>query len=262
MIDEKLRAGPFANTAKIFAAPESVAVGDASTPADIAGELRRSGYTESRGNPIGYLPAPALTAIEIFPGPDSYFDQEAGVIKFCRRHASPQIVSLQDNTARGPIPAGAAAHHQPLRRQPREAAHGEVRAISRKVLVEAVTSAEDKRFFQHSGFDPVRIVKAAYVDLKEGRKDQGASTLSMQLARKLLAGPGQALDAQDGRGDHHPAAGADAHQGTDLRGLRQPGLPGLARLVPASTALARRRKRIWARTSARSICRKPPSWPA
>jgi penicillin-binding protein 1B len=52
-----------------------------------------------------------------------------------------------------------------------------------KVMIDAVTSAEDKRFFQHSGFDPVRIVKAAYVDLREGRKDQGASTLSQQLAR-------------------------------------------------------------------------------
>ena len=52
-----------------------------------------------------------------------------------------------------------------------------------KVLVEAVTSAEDKRFFSHNGIDPVRIVKAAYVDLREGRKDQGASTLSQQLAK-------------------------------------------------------------------------------
>ena len=51
------------------------------------------------------------------------------------------------------------------------------------VLVQAVTSAEDKRFFQHAGFDPIRILKAAYVDVREGRKDQGASTLSMQLAR-------------------------------------------------------------------------------
>ncbi len=51
------------------------------------------------------------------------------------------------------------------------------------VLVQAVTSAEDKRFFQHSGFDPIRIVKAAYIDLREGRKEQGASTLSQQLAR-------------------------------------------------------------------------------
>src|SRR5947209_7427112 len=55
LIDDKLRAGPFANTAKLFAAPESVAVGDRMTPEDVAAELRRSGYNESRGNPIGYF---------------------------------------------------------------------------------------------------------------------------------------------------------------------------------------------------------------
>ncbi len=57
------------------------------------------------------------------------------------------------------------------------------------VLVNAVVSAEDKRFFRHEGFDPLRMIKAAYVDLREGRKDQGASTLSMQLARSLLLSP-------------------------------------------------------------------------
>ena len=54
LIDEKLRAGPIANTAKIFAAPRIHLVGDAMTPADVADELRRSGYTESRGNQVGY----------------------------------------------------------------------------------------------------------------------------------------------------------------------------------------------------------------
>ena len=54
------------------------------------------------------------------------------------------------------------------------------------VLVHAVVSAEDKRFFQHSGFDPIRIVKSAYVDVKKGHNAQGASTLSMQLAGMLL----------------------------------------------------------------------------
>lgn len=53
------------------------------------------------------------------------------------------------------------------------------------VLVQAVTSAEDKRFFEHPGFDLPRIAKAAWVDLKAGRKRQGASTLTMQLARSL-----------------------------------------------------------------------------
>jgi len=58
-----------------------------------------------------------------------------------------------------------------------------------KVLVDAVISVEDKRFFRHNGFDYLRIVKAAYIDVKEGRKDQGASTLSMQLARNLMLTP-------------------------------------------------------------------------
>src|SRR5580658_7720290 len=53
VIDEKLRAGPFANNARIYAAPESVGVGDALSPAEIGAELRRSGYSESRGNAMG-----------------------------------------------------------------------------------------------------------------------------------------------------------------------------------------------------------------
>jgi len=46
-----------------------------------------------------------------------------------------------------------------------------------KVLIDAVLSAEDKHFFHHHGFDFPRMVKAAWIDLKQGRKDQGASTL-------------------------------------------------------------------------------------
>ena len=182
MIDARLRSGVFANSAKIFAAPESVAVGDALTPTDIATELRRSGYTESRANPVGYyLLQP--NAISVFPGPDSYFDQEAGVIRF-RGGRIAQIVSLQDNTARNQYQL------EPTLIQAISSAREKRRMVKfndlPKVLVEAVTSIEDKRFFQHAGFDPIRIVKAVYVDVKEGRKDQGASTLSMQTARMFF----------------------------------------------------------------------------
>jgi len=180
LIDEKLRNGPFPNAAKIFSAPESVAVGDQGTPESIASQLRRSGYTESRGNLVGYYQIhPA--SIEIFPGPDSYFDQEAGLLKFSGAKIS-QIVSLQDNTARNEYQL------EPQLITNVTGASREKRRFVKfqdlpQILVQAVTSAEDKRFFQHSGFDIIRIVKAAYVDLKQGRKDQGASTLSMQLAR-------------------------------------------------------------------------------
>ncbi len=180
VIDQKLRAGPFANTAKIFAAPRSVAIGDIITPAEIAAELRRSGYNESRGNPMGYcLLQP--NSIEVFPGPESYFDQEAGVIKFAGGKIS-QIVSLQDNTARSQYqlePQLITNVSGPNREKRRMVKFADIPPV----LVQAVTSAEDKRFFQHAGFDPIRIIKVAYIDVKQGRNAQGASTLSQQLAR-------------------------------------------------------------------------------
>jgi len=183
VIDEKLRAGVFANSAKIFAAPNSVSVGDAITPDIIATDLRRSGYTESPSNPVGYY-KPHSNYIEIYPQSDSYFDQEPGLIRFANGRIS-QIVSLKDNTAR---------NQYQLEPQLIQAISGAAREKRRmvkfhdipKILVEAVTSIEDKRFFQHSGFDPIRILKAVYVDVKEGRKDQGASTLSMQTARMFF----------------------------------------------------------------------------
>ena len=125
--------------------------------------------------------------IEIFPGPDSYFDQEAGVIKFANGRIS-QIVSLRDNTARGQYQLEPQLITNLFDRN-REKRRLVKFADIPKVLVDAVTSAEDKRFFQHQGFDPLRIVKAAYVDLKEGRKEQGASTLSQQLAKNLWLDP-------------------------------------------------------------------------
>ena len=188
LIDQKLRAGVFANTAKIFAAPESVAVGDLLTPAEVAAELRRSGYNESRGNPIGYFQIHP-NSLEIFPGPDSYFDQEAAVIKFAGPRIS-QIISLQDNTSRPQYqlePQLITNVSGPNREKRRFVKFPDIPPV----LVQAVTSAEDKRFFQHAGFDPIRIIKAAYIDLREGRKDQGASTLSQQLARMFWLDQGK-----------------------------------------------------------------------
>jgi penicillin-binding protein 1B len=186
--DEKLRAGFFANSARIYATPDSVAVGDVSTPAEIAAKLRRSGYSESRNNPIGYYEVKPA-AIEIYPGKESYFDQEPGVIRFADNKIR-AIVSLQDNTPR-PL-----YQLEPQLITNLTGANREKRRFVKfrdlpPVLVKAVTSIEDKRFFNHSGFDPIRIIKAAYVDIKERRKEQGASTLSMQLARMFWLDPGK-----------------------------------------------------------------------
>jgi len=182
MIDEKLAGGPFPSTSMLFSAPKAVMVGDEMTPDEILNQLRRSGYGESKTNRMGWYHV-RPDAVEIFPGPDSYFDQEAGVVKLEDGRVT-QIISLRDNSERTQYllePELITNLFDRKREKRRIVRFADVP----RVLVNAVISAEDKRFFQHAGFDPLRIVKAAYIDIKEGRRAQGASTLSMQLARSL-----------------------------------------------------------------------------
>ena len=183
MIDERLRSGPYTATSRIFAAPTSVAVNDPGSPADIAAGLRRAGYSENRNNPTGSFTL-GLDSIDIFPGADSYFDQESATIKFAHGKIS-RIVSLGDNTDRPMYelePQLITNLYDRSRAKQRIMRYDDIPVLLRS----AILSAEDKRFFQHSGFDPLGVIRSAWVDLKRGRNEQGASTLSMQLARDMF----------------------------------------------------------------------------
>jgi penicillin-binding protein 1A len=57
------------------------------------------------------------------------------------------------------------------------------------VLRDALVSIEDKDFYKHSGINLWRIIGAAYRDIESGGKVQGASTLTMQLAKNLFLSP-------------------------------------------------------------------------
>ena len=53
------------------------------------------------------------------------------------------------------------------------------------VYLEILTAYEDRRFFSHSGVDPLAVARAASQNLGAGRVVSGASTLTMQVARLL-----------------------------------------------------------------------------
>jgi penicillin-binding protein 1B len=183
LVEAKLRSGPYANTSMLFADAGSVAVGDPGTPAEIATVLRRSGYSENAKAAMGtYNLRP--DAIEIYPGPESYFRREGGVIKFAHGKVS-QIISLKDNVevSEYQLEPELITNLFDKQRQKRRAVRYE---DIPEVMKNALLAAEDKRFFSHSGFDPFGIVRAAWVDLRDRRRGQGASTLSMQLARTLM----------------------------------------------------------------------------
>src|SRR4029077_2920094 len=57
------------------------------------------------------------------------------------------------------------------------------------ILRDALVSIEDKDFYTHSGINFFRIIGAAYRDIRSGGRVQGASTLTMQLARNLFLSP-------------------------------------------------------------------------
>lgn len=185
LTDEKLTQGPFPNSSLLYAAPQVVGVGDPGTPLRFAARLRESGYLEdARTNSMGWFHM-RPDAIEIFPGSSSYAgsSSEPGVIRFEDGKIS-SIIALTDNTSRTEYtlePELLSSMYDKNREKRRLVRYDDIPPV----LVRALISAEDKRFFQHSGLDPVRIVKAVMVDVRERRQAEGASTLTQQLARML-----------------------------------------------------------------------------
>jgi penicillin-binding protein 1A len=53
-------------------------------------------------------------------------------------------------------------------------------------MKEAAVAVEDRRFYEHGGYDAKGIARAIYVNLKSGSKSEGGSTITQQLARTLF----------------------------------------------------------------------------
>ena len=54
-----------------------------------------------------------------------------------------------------------------------------------KVMQDAVLAAEDAKFYQHSGVNYVSVIRAGLANFGEGHSAQGASTITMQVARNF-----------------------------------------------------------------------------
>ncbi len=53
-------------------------------------------------------------------------------------------------------------------------------------LQQAFVATEDTRFYEHKGIDVKGILRALYIDIREGRKVQGGSTITQQLVKNLF----------------------------------------------------------------------------
>jgi penicillin-binding protein 1A len=55
-----------------------------------------------------------------------------------------------------------------------------------KHVVQAFVAAEDDTFFQHSGVNYIAMIRAFLANIRSGRKSQGGSTITQQVARSIL----------------------------------------------------------------------------
>ncbi|MFZ0662450.1 MAG: transglycosylase domain-containing protein [Acidobacteriaceae bacterium] len=189
IVDQRLEKPLFENTAKIYAAPQELRPGQNFTPDFIAQELRSAGYSiEGKGNPspMGTL-SEGPDSITIHPGPQSYHAPQGATITFAKG-AINQITG--DNGEQL-----AAYELEPLLITDLSDRNRAKRRLITwdqipKVVVDAVTSIEDHRYFQHGGVDYYAIVAWAWHDLRGDRRNfGGASTLTMQLAKEFFLSP-------------------------------------------------------------------------
>jgi len=185
LINQQLTGQIFQNTSRVYSTPGRIYTGETLRPADLATYLLRAGYQE------GDVPgAPGLfsvkgSTVEIHPSTDSFFHGTNALrVDFAGSSVS-RISQLADGALRD------SAEIEPELITNLFDSSREKRRIVRfddlpKVMVNAVLSAEDKRFFEHGGFDLVRVMGAALADLRMGHRAQGASTIDMQVARSFF----------------------------------------------------------------------------
>jgi penicillin-binding protein 1B len=189
IVDERLKRPIFADTAKIFAAPREVRPGQKLTVRLIADELRAAGYTldgAAKPSPLGSY-TEAAQSITVHPGAQSYHAPDSATIKI----GAGVVDTIDDERGQ----ALASYELEPLlitglsddanRTKRRLITYDEIPPN----LVQAVLAIEDRRFFEHGGVNYWRLMGAIYRDVVSGQKQQGGSTLTMQLAKNFFLTP-------------------------------------------------------------------------
>ena len=186
IIDARLSGNILQPTTQIFSAPETISTGQAWGADDLTGYLTRIGYRpEADENALGEFDAHG-NAVDIRPSKLSYFGgSNALTVTFAGR----SIRSIR------PLAGGASMDSAQIEPELISNLFDSAREKRRPVryedlppvMVHAILSAEDKRFFDHGGFDFIRIAGAAWADMRHSSTHyQGASTITMQVARTFF----------------------------------------------------------------------------
>ena len=179
IIDRRLSGEVFQDTAKIYATPYIVYVGQEITPQDIIVRLRRAGLEPRENTPsedATYQFVSSDAGASIIISPESGADYRLDFSDATLHRIVEMLTSFQmENT---PLPPEFVTSLFDDTRGKRRLLEWEQLPPH---LTDAVIAAEDQRFYRHFGIDLIRGAGAAIANMR-GQQRQGASTLTMQLA--------------------------------------------------------------------------------
>jgi len=191
IVDARLTRGYLISRAGIYAAPRTVRPGQRFSEISLAAALRRAGYIESedageiwngcftlRDNTIELQPNtpsgfPAIVRITI--GPDNRISGLIGDGVTLDSFALAPESLTSDASMKG-----GARNQLSFKDLP-------------PVLIHAITSIEDRRFFDHHGVDIFGVARALLRNAGDERMGQGGSTITQQLVKNTYLTPERTL---------------------------------------------------------------------
>ncbi len=170
---------------RVYAQPLELYPGRALTQAELQLELSRVGYKQAtRGTATWQRTG---SSIVIRPRTFRFDDDTAQLSEMTIRFEGAHVADLQGPSGQ-PLPL---ARLDPPMIGSFYPAHGEDRIVVPPqniptLLKQGLIVVEDRNFDSHFGIDPRGILRALWVNLRQGSVEQGASTLTQQLARSYF----------------------------------------------------------------------------
>ncbi|MEP6912743.1 MAG: PBP1A family penicillin-binding protein [bacterium] len=191
LVDARLASGYLTSRPGLYAAPRIIQRGQKMSVEGLVKALRRAGYVESGGSNVfsGSFRNEGL-AIEIRPTQTNdarppivniSIDRNDRISELTSEGASIESFTLEPEILSNDLFSKGGGRES--------LAYAEIP----DVLVQAILSIEDHRFFQHSGLDPFGIARALWRNAGNDHVGQGGSTITQQLVKNTYLSPERTL---------------------------------------------------------------------
>lgn len=187
LIDARLQSGYLTSRPGLYAAPHVIKVGQKLSRADLIKNLRRAGYVDTeRSNVWNGSFRETDLGIEIRPSRANQTGPSVVRIN-SDTHNKVSELTADDIALDSFVLEPEVLSNDPLTKAGMRATvqYSEIPPV----LVHAILSIEDHRFFQHSGVDLFGVARALLRNVGEERVGQGGSTITQQLVKNTYLSP-------------------------------------------------------------------------